>query len=186
MSDPRTVSLSDGRIATLRPASVRDAEASIALDRVLARDGRGMVLSEDQVRSVEDERMRIDRMYAAWSAGDATLIAVAEVPRIPGVAGSAVLQQLAPSRCHHVGVLSVGVHPDAQRLGLGRALMQYLIDHARACGLERLELYTRVDNDRARALYASLGFQLEGTRVRFVKLDDGTYVDDLILVLFLG
>lgn len=185
MVDPRTVPLSDGRSATLRPASVRDAEGSIELDRALHRDGRGLVMSEDQIRSVGDERIRIDRMYAAWSAGDATLIAFAEVPRIPGIAGAAVLQQLGPARCRHVGVLSVGVHPDAQRLGLGRALMQYLIDHARACGLERLELYTRIDNERARALYASLGFQLEGTRAKFVKLDDGTYVDDLILVLFL-
>lgn len=185
MSDPRTIQLSDGRSATLRPASVRDAEASIDLDRVLARDGRGMVLSEDQLRSVADERIRIDQMYASWSVGDATLIAVAEVPRIAGVAGTAMLQQLRPSRCRHVGVLSVGVHPDAQRLGLGRALMQYLIDHARQYDLKRLELYTRVDNERARALYASLGFQLEGTRARFVKLDDETYVDDLILVLFL-
>jgi putative acetyltransferase len=185
MLDPRTVRLSDGRTASLRPASVRDAEASIELDRALARDGRGMVVSEDQTRSVLDERIRIDQMYAAWSAGSATLIAFAEVPGFSGIAGSAVLQHLGPARCHHVGVLSLGVHPDFQRKGVGRALMQYLIDHARASGLERLELYVRADNERARALYTSLGFQHEATRVRFVKLEDGTYVDDLILALFL-
>lgn len=36
--------------------------------------------------------------------------------------------------------------------------MQYLIDHARSCGLVRLGLYVREDNARARALYESLGF----------------------------
>jgi putative acetyltransferase len=186
MSEPRTFPLRDGRSATLRPASVSDAEASIELDRVLARDGRGMVLTEAQVRSVADERLRIDKMYAAWSAGDATLLCFAEVPGIAGLAGSSSLQQLAPARCKHVGILAVGVHPATQRLGLGRALMQYLIDHARQYPeLERLELYVRNDNTRARALYHSLGFTHEGTRQRFVKLEDGSYVDDLILALWL-
>ncbi len=186
MSDPREIRLSDGRIATLRPASVSDAASSIELDHALIADGRGLVITEDQVRTLDQESRRIDQMYAAWSAGDASMIAVAEIQGSSGIVGSAALQQLGPSRCRHVGVVSLGVHPQAQRLGIGRALMTYLVDRARAFDLVRLELCVRADNDRAQALYRSLGFRHEGTRERFVRLEDGAYVDDLIFALFLG
>jgi ribosomal protein S18 acetylase RimI-like enzyme len=62
-------------------------------------------------------------------------------------------------------------------------LMRRLIDHGAARGLERLELYVRADNAPARALYRELGFAHEGTRARFVRLEDGTFVDDLIFSL---
>jgi putative acetyltransferase len=117
------------------------------------------------------------------SAGAATLDVVAEAGG--RIVGRAFLKQLAPARCDHVGVLSVGVHPDHQRKGVGRALMKHLIEHARTCDLERLELCVRSDNAPAQALYASLGFVHEATRARFIKLADGTYVDDFIFVRFL-
>ena len=155
----------------------------MALDRALAKDGRGMVLSIEQVRTVEEERLRIDAICAKMSSGSASLMLVCEVADEPDILGTALLQQLAPLRCQHVGVLSVGVHPSAQRLGVARALLTTLIAHARSSRVERLELYVREDNSRARALYASLGFTHEGTRKRFVRLEDGRYVDDLILTI---
>lgn len=167
----------------IRQTSVADAEQTLALDRALTENGRGMVQDPSQLRTLDEERRRIDDVYRAMSAGDATLDVVAEVGG--RVVGSAFLKQLGPARCHHVGVLSVGVHPEHQRKGIGRALMEHLIEHARACGLERLELYVRGDNAPAQALYASLGFVHEATRARFIKLADGTYVDDFIWVRFL-
>ena len=185
MHDATVVPLPDGSHATIRPASVSDARQIIELDAALAADGRGMVLAPDQIRTLDQERRRIDDVYRAMSAGDATLSIVAELGDPARIVGSADLRQLEPARCHHVGVLSVGVHVDFQRRGLGRALMRRLIDHARSCGLFRLELYVRADNVEAHALYRSLGFRHEATRARFVRLLDGTFIDDLIFVLFL-
>lgn len=175
--------LLDGRTARLRPARTTDAEDLVALDHALVADGRGVVQCREQIRNVEEERQRIDQTSAFASAGDASVIAVAEIA--PDVVGTSALRQLGPARCRHVGMVSVGVHPAAQRLGLGRALMKYVVEHARARRLERLELYVRADNERAQALYRSLGFWHEGTRARFVKLESGEYVDDLIFSLFL-
>lgn len=174
--------LGDGTRVTIRAASVRDAAGIVDLDRVLSIVGDGMVLTVDQLRTVDETAKRIDDTYRAMSAGDATLAAVAVVG--DRVIGTADLRQLAPTRVRHVGLLSVGVAPDFRRRGVARALMRYLIDHAWSCGLLRLELYVREDNPRARALYESLGFHHEGTRRRFVKRDDGSFVDDLIYALF--
>ena len=191
--------LRDGRRARLRPVELEDAERLLALDFALAEDGRGMVLCPDQVRSVVAERERLGELLERIEVGSSSRTLVAELieqeREVPGVEltrerspllGSAGLTQLGMALCTHVGLLSVGVHPSAQRQGVGRALMDALIEHARAGGqLERLELYVRADNERAQALYRSLGFEHEATRARFVKLADWSYVDDFVMCRFL-
>jgi len=167
---------------TIRDASVRDAEHVREVERAVIVDGRGVVLGPDQVPELDGLRRQIDDVYRAMSAGDATRFLVAELDG--RIVGAAELRQLAPALVHHVGVLSISVHPEYQRRGIGRALMTALVEHAEACGLERLELYVRADNERAHALYRALGFAHEGTRARFVRLPDGRYVDDWIFVRF--
>jgi len=169
----------------IRRTAVGDAERLTVLERALAHAKIGMVISPDQVRTIDRERALIRETL---DEDGSTLGIVAELG--DRIVGTALLKQLGPSRCRHVAVLSVGVHPDFQRRGIGRALMEHLIAHARASGLVRLELYVRSDNDRAQTLYRSLGFAHEGTRARFVRLDDGTarlpeYADDFIFSMFL-
>ena len=101
------------------------------------------------------------------------------------IVGEASVQRLKPTFTRHVGVFSIEVHPAEQRRGIGRALVRACMEWAKARGIERLELYTRRDNDRARALYESEGFTLESVRTRFIRLPDGSYVDDLVYVRFL-
>src|SRR5256885_223350 len=84
------------------------------------RASAGMVQSLEQSPTREE----IEARFSSYQG--ATQRVVAEVDGV--IVGDAELKQLAPKRCAHVGVLSVGVHPDFQRRGIGRALMQYLID----------------------------------------------------------
>jgi ribosomal protein S18 acetylase RimI-like enzyme len=164
----------------LRPAATADAEQLYELDRALAEAGAGMVQTPEQVGPVDAIRRRVEEDLRA---GDATLGVVAEIDgRIVGTAG---VRQLRPTRCRHVGVLWLGVHPLYHRRGIGRALMSHLIEHARAHGLSRLELYVRSDNASALALCRAVGFVHEATRARFVRLDDGTLIDDFIYCRFL-
>lgn len=160
----------------VRPATVADAEALATLQRVQILAGHGMVQTLEQSPTKE----QIVARFASYEG--ATLRIVAEVDG--AIVGDAEIKQLAPKRCAHVGVLSVGVHPDFQRRGIGRALMQRLIDHGRERGLKRLELNVRSDNHGAQALYRGLGFRHEGTRSKFIALDDGSLIDDYVMVLF--
>jgi putative acetyltransferase len=162
----------------LRPASSADAAGLAALQRAQILAGSGIVLSLDQAPTNEEVASR----FASYQG--ATLRVVAETGGV--IVGDAELKQLVPKRCAHVGVLSVGVHPDFHRRGIGRALMRHLIDHARKHDLKRLELYVRSDNHPAQALYRDLGFHHEGTRSNFIALDDGTFIDDLIMAMFVG
>ncbi|HVM00768.1 MAG TPA: GNAT family N-acetyltransferase [Egibacteraceae bacterium] len=57
-----------------------------------------------------------------------------------------------------VGVRLLAVHPDARGTGVGRALMEYAIERARAENQQRVVLSTTQEMESARDLYEKLGF----------------------------
>ncbi len=86
-----------------------------------------------------------------------------------------VAPAFAQSRAH-VGVIGIGLLPEARHKGLGTSLMQAAMAKAWARGLTRLELTVRADNLNAIKLYEKLGFEHEGVQRRgsFVQ---GEYYD---------
>jgi ribosomal protein S18 acetylase RimI-like enzyme len=58
----------------------------------------------------------------------------------------------------------MGVSPDFQRHGLGRALLAELIGRFRAAGADLAYVVTDDERDPARALYAVLGFAESSAR----------------------
>jgi len=62
----------------------------------------------------------------------------------------------------HIGVLGIGLLPEARHKGLGVQLMKAAIAKSWANGLSRLQLTVRDDNLNAKALYERLGFEVEG------------------------
>lgn len=64
-------------------------------------------------------------------------------------------------------VYAVGVSPDAQGLGLGRALTVAGLVHMRDRGAERVDLYVDADNTAAVRLYESLGFVLDAADAQY-------------------
>ena len=61
----------------------------------------------------------------------------------------------------------LGVDPDAQGLGLGRALTRWALDTLRARGLRRAVLYTEGDNHAAVATYLRAGFDVVARHVQY-------------------
>lgn len=70
-------------------------------------------------------------------------------------------------------VLTVAVHPDHRRQGIGRALIQDFADRARTRGATNVLLEVAEDNPPARALYAGMGFIKEGIRSNYYKRPGG-------------
>ena len=66
----------------------------------------------------------------------------------------------------HIGVLGIGLLPEARHQGIGIQLMRAAIEKSWSIGLSRIELSVREDNLNAKALYEKLGFEFEGRRRR--------------------
>lgn len=96
------------------------------------------------------------------------------------IVGQAVLQtQGTALRRMHVRGLGIGIHPAWQNRGVGRMMMARLTDWAdNWANVLRIELHVHADNDRAMALYKSIGFVEEG-RHKAYSLKNGRYIDSL-------
>jgi len=85
---------------------------------------------------------------------------------------------------HVLAVNGVAVDPARQGRGIGRALVDAAIVEARRRGARRLTLRVFSPNERARRLYKSAGFVVEGV-LRDEFFLDGRYVDDVLMALVL-
>lgn len=80
-------------------------------------------------------------------------------------------------RSRHVGRLGIMVHRDFQGNGIGKKLLNVLLDLAdNWLLLRRVELDVHVHHKKAIHLYESLGFIIEGTR-KYAATFEGTYAD---------
>lgn len=86
---------------------------------------------------------------------------------------------------HKGNVYGMYVVPEAQGRGAGKALIQALIERAKACeGLERINLAVVTGNEPAIRLYRSLGFETYGTERQALKYE-GRYADEHFMSLTL-
>jgi ribosomal protein S18 acetylase RimI-like enzyme len=103
------------------------------------------------------------------------------------IVGHAFLEPLSLAATSHVVRLAIAVHEGHQRRGVGRALMNDLLRWARSNPrIEKVELQVRSSNDRAIALYRSLGFVEEGRKTRRLKIGPNEYLDDVYMALWVG
>jgi ribosomal-protein-alanine N-acetyltransferase len=75
---------------------------------------------------------------------------------------------------------NLAVHPAYRRRGLGRALMQAVIEEAKSRRSTRVTLEVRKSNEAAQQLYQGLGFETRGVRKAYYS-DNGE--DALVMVL---
>jgi ribosomal protein S18 acetylase RimI-like enzyme len=86
---------------------------------------------------------------------------------------------------HRAEIQQIMAHPSARGLGLGKRVVQGLIDHAREAGLEILTLGVRGNNHGAIELYESLGFQECGRMPNAIAVGNERW-DDVWMYLPLG
>jgi ribosomal protein S18 acetylase RimI-like enzyme len=96
-----------------------------------------------------------------------------------GVAGLYI--QPRPKHRHKGMLWGMYVRPDHRTAGIGRKLVEAIIEHARQ-HVELLQLVVVADNMPARRLYASLGFVEYGIERHATKYQ-GEYHDDVLMAL---
>jgi ribosomal protein S18 acetylase RimI-like enzyme len=98
-----------------------------------------------------------------------------------GVAGFVV--QAGPKHAHKGLLWGMYVRPAARQTGVGRKLVEAVIEHARS-RVELLQLSVVSENEAARRLYAGLGFEEYGIDRLGAKYR-GRYHDDVLMVKML-
>lgn len=92
--------------------------------------------------------------------------------------GNCSLMNIAPyKRYEHRCGLAIALYQEYCGCGIGKVMMQTILDVAKTIGYEQAELEVISDNQRAIALYRKLGFEKYGTFPNNMKYSDGTYAN---------
>jgi peroxiredoxin/RimJ/RimL family protein N-acetyltransferase len=134
---------------------------------------------EDASRSLDDFAARL----RASSPGTEVLGALRD-GKLVGTVG--YYRHTAKKARHRVSLWGLFVPGEERRRGIGGALVRQAIDRIHAVPeVEQVELTVVTREQAARALYASIGFQVQGIIRHSMKLEK-EYYDEAHLVLFLG
>ena len=170
------VTLKDGRRVVIRPSRLRDAESLLRNVNLIGREEVYILL--DQVSPNLDEERRwlgtFDGVRAVLLVADAAGEAI----------GSADCHAGTYAKTRHVGGIGIAIRDGWRGVGLGRILMERILEWMRARGFKKAELAVFGTNERARRLYESLGFETEGTSRRHVLIR-GAYVDEILMGMWL-
>lgn len=123
---------------TLRLAGAGDAQAIAELSRDLVESGLGW-------------RFRADSVRALMADPETVVLAACVHEQLVGFAA----MEFGDERAH---LVLLAVRPDHQRRGIGRSLINWLIESAQTAGMASVHLELRHGNETARAFYRALGF----------------------------
>jgi RimJ/RimL family protein N-acetyltransferase len=180
---PQRITLRDGAAVELTSAVEADAEELLEyLDRVRRETDFLMWGPADPLFGVEQERQWVRSQV---DSPDAVLIAARAAGRIVALAGAAGGGMF--RRSAHRAEVGISVLADWCGRGLGTVLMRELVDWARrhpTFTVLRLGVYAQ--NARAIAVYERTGFTAEGRRRWAIRLEDGRYVDEVVMSQWVG
>ncbi|HEX5817299.1 MAG TPA: GNAT family N-acetyltransferase [Gemmatimonadales bacterium] len=176
LPSPRDLALPDGRTIAIRTAVPDDAGAVVAcLKQVGAEStyltfgGEGRGLDEVEQRAALAQLLAADNALALVAMDGERVV------------GNLVFEGGARSRIRHTGELGISVLQAYAGKGLGRALLEMLIEWAEGSGvIRKLDLKVRADNLAAIRLYERLGWKIEGLVTRDLCVD-GVYHDALYM-----
>lgn len=179
MADPmrsEELRLRDGRHVTVRPGTVDDAKAILENINLVCKEE--VYLLMDQV----PEDLGAERAWLAAFDGRRNVLFVALEG--PTIVGQVDCHGGRYSKDRHTGLLGIAIRDGCRDAGLGRLLMARILEWMRARGFRKATLSVFATNVRARHLYESMGFRVEGVRSRMYVIR-GEYVDDIVMDLWL-
>ncbi len=131
------------RAITIRLAEARDAQAIAQMSRDFIETGLGWKYDAPRVlRAIRD---RETLAVVACEGGK---------PRSGAVNGFAILE-CGDERAH---LVLLAVRPSHRRAGIGKRMLDWVLDSARTAGIASVHLELRANNEAARRFYRAMGF----------------------------
>lgn len=166
----------------LRSPEPEDSEEMIAYLKATAAETEfGLSYPEELAFSVKDE----EKFITQYSEDRGSImIAVYRDDRLVGNASlSCVMEK---KKTQHRATFGMAILKSEWGQGLGKTILSELVTFAKQAGYEFLELEVAANNTAAVSLYKKLGFKVYGERPYSLKLKNGTYYDELLMVLELN
>ena len=170
----------NGSDVSIRTAEPRDAESLIDINMKIVNENLYMLRSPGEAAYTKDnERNKIEN----YLNSEGSLYIVAETGN--KAVGYLDFQNGPFKKTKHAGSFSLYILNEWRDAGIGKMLLSALIEWAEKNSvIEKVTLNVFSTNERAMLLYQKLGFKEEGRCPKDMKLEDGKYLDSVLMYKF--
>jgi RimJ/RimL family protein N-acetyltransferase len=174
----RVLKLKNGQNIILREAGPADAEAMITFVNQVAGESDNLTFGEGEFHITLEQEKNI---LADFQHGLNQLFLIGEIDG--EIVGNLTFRGGPRPRVAHAGEFGLSVLKKYWGMGIGKHLMEYLIEWAREVGVVRkINLRVKEDNEGAIQLYKKIGFEEEGRLTREFYIN-GKYYDSIAMGL---
>ena len=178
---PVAKKLQNGTELVVRRAQAGDEHRFAEVSRLCYLETRFLSrCEEDECSSAESMREWIEEMEDAQK--EIQLVALVDGLLVGNGSITACLDR---KKMKHKCDVNVAVLKEYWHLGIGKTMMEVLMEFARGAGYEQVNLNVASDNLRAIRLYEYLGFEESGRELHAMKHADGDYSDFVFMTKFL-
>ncbi|QQZ07647.1 GNAT family N-acetyltransferase [Heyndrickxia vini] len=162
---------------SLRTGHLDDAESILTIQKEVVSENEFMIsVLEEFDETTEQQRNWIRKILE----NERETIIVAEIEG--EVIGLIVFRSKNTKRLAHTGYFTTMIKKDFRDMGIGKLLINKLLKWAQQNPyIEKVSLGVLSTNQRAIALYKSVGFIEEGRKIKEVKFSKDLYVDDILM-----
>ena len=162
-----------GRTIILRNAEVSDADALIKYLKITTDETPYLIREPDEVCLTREQEEDIIKRYID-AERELMLIAAIDGKHI---GNCSLMSAGSYKRYSHRCEIAIALYQQFCGNGIGKIMLQTILDIAKRVGYEQAELEVISDNKRAIALYEMLGFEKYGRFPGNMKYADGKYAD---------
>lgn len=172
----KVIPLPSGKELRIRLGKGSDAQAFVDFLHQIAGESDNLTFGPNEITVKPDEQVEtIQKMNDAPNQ----LFLVAEVEGT--MVGNLTFRGGARPRTQHAGEFGVSVLKEYWGFGIGRALIEFLLDWAKdSTVIRKINLRVRSDNESAIHLYKKLGFNEEGAFTREFLIE-GVFYDCILM-----
>ncbi len=173
----REVVLKDGRTCILRPNAPDLAEEMLEYLKKTSAETPFLLRNPDEVNyTLEGEKEILGQLLE--NPYHIMMAAVVDGK----VAGNGSIGGIGEKRkIRHRCSLAIALYEEFWGLGIGTAMINYLLELAKGIGWTQCDLEVVAENEQAQSLYRKCGFIESGRRHNALRFDDGTYHDEILM-----
>lgn len=162
----------------LRSANTDEAQLLVDYLKTVCGETRFLLCDPDEITYTAESE---EEFIKAKNSSDDSMLMLAFVDG--EYAGNCSFQPAGTRRrAKHRADIGIALYLKYTGFGLGRLMLEQLLEKIKEMGYEQAELTVVGGNDRAYHLYESLGFKECGRIPNANKYQDGTYADDIHMV----
>lgn len=173
--------LTNGETVTIRPPRVEDAAELLRMLSTADTQTRFLARNPGELNlTVQQEAAMIQAMQ---NNPDMQWYVAEYQGKIVGNCSALLIAR--GQRFRHRGGVAFALLQEYWGRGIGSSMMEACLAWCEEHGVEQVELDVVDGNQRAIHMYEGFGFEAVGTKPRAIKYPDGSYADEISMILYL-